>query len=109
MRIGAREAGAAVIPAHAATFYAAEPSILYNLRYGNFEAPHAAVIDAARRTGVDVFVAKLPQGYDTELGSAGVGLSTGQKQRIALVQRAGRILELRAGRLSEADRGLLHV
>jgi hippurate hydrolase len=27
MRIGAREAGAAVIPAHAATFYAAEPSI----------------------------------------------------------------------------------
>lgn len=134
-------------------------SILYNLRYGNFETPHAAVIDAARRTGVDVFVAKLPQGYDTELGSAGVGLSTGQKQRIALtrvmlgdplilvldeatsnldasaagsmhaliddyfahrtrlvithapklVQRAGRILELRAGRLSEADRGLLHV
>ncbi len=61
-------------------------SILYNLRYGNFDASRAAVLDVSQRAGVDAFVATLPQGYDTELGSGGIGLSTGQRQRIAVAR-----------------------
>ena len=59
-------------------------SLSYNLRYGHFEASEAEVREAARRAGVDSFVEVLPQGYDTEIGSGGVGLSTGQLQRIAI-------------------------
>jgi ATP-binding cassette, subfamily B, bacterial len=61
-------------------------SLLYNLRYGNFEASVEAVRAAARRAGVDDFVAQLRQGYDTEVGSGGAGLSTGQRQRLAIAR-----------------------
>ncbi len=61
-------------------------SVLENLRYGSFSAPEAAVLRAARSAGVDDFVAALPAGYATLLGSAGQGLSTGERQRIAIVR-----------------------
>ena len=61
-------------------------SIAYNLRYGNFDAPESAVLAAARRAGVDRFVMRLAHGYDTLLGSGGAGLSTGQRQRIAIAR-----------------------
>lgn len=61
-------------------------SVLYNLRYGHFDASDAAVRDAAARAGVDAFVSMLPQGFETEIGSGGVGLSTGQLQRIAIAR-----------------------
>ncbi|MGH8320037.1 MAG: ABC transporter ATP-binding protein [Steroidobacteraceae bacterium] len=58
-------------------------TIIENLRYGNFDVPVARVLEAARHTGVERFVAALPQEYATELGARGAGLSTGQRQRIA--------------------------
>jgi ATP-binding cassette subfamily B protein len=61
-------------------------SLLYNLRYGNFEASEEAVHAAARRVGVDTFVAQLREGYDTEVGSGGAGLSMGQRQRLAIAR-----------------------
>ena len=61
-------------------------SLLYNLRYGNFSASVEAVHTAARRAGVEAFVAQLQQGYDTEVGSGGAGLSTGQRQRLAIAR-----------------------
>jgi len=61
-------------------------SIVENLRYGNFEASEERVLQAARETGVDSFVSELPAGYATELGSRGMGLSTGQRQRIAVAR-----------------------
>ncbi|WP_125777570.1 thiol reductant ABC exporter subunit CydD [Antribacter gilvus] len=39
---------------------------------------------AARRTGLDTVVADLPLGWDTVVGLGGVGLSVGQRQRVAL-------------------------
>lgn len=42
--------------------------------------------DAARATGFDTVVADLPQGWDTFIGHGGVGLSVGQRQRLALTR-----------------------
>jgi ATP-binding cassette subfamily B protein len=63
-------------------------SILDNLRYGHPEVDAASAIDAARRALVDEFVSELPQGYDTQVGERGSGLSTGQRQRIAIARAA---------------------
>lgn len=40
--------------------------------------------EAARRTGLDAVVRDLPHGWDTVVGLGGVGLSVGQRQRVAL-------------------------
>jgi ATP-binding cassette subfamily C protein CydD len=44
----------------------------------------AATARAMRLTGLDAVVAALPDGLDTVLGQGGVGLSVGQRQRVAL-------------------------
>jgi ATP-binding cassette, subfamily B, bacterial len=45
------------------------------------------LMEAARISRIDSFVESLPMGYETRIGSGGVGLSAGQKQRI-LIARA---------------------
>lgn len=46
----------------------------------------AKVIAAAKAASVHDLIVGLPNGYDTVLGGAGLGLSAGQKQRIALAR-----------------------
>lgn len=54
---------------------------------GNAAGPvPAELVEAARATGFDEVVAGLPQGWDTLVGSGGVGLSVGQRQRLALTR-----------------------
>jgi len=43
-----------------------------------------ALLEAARLTGLDAVVAGLPHGWSTAVGHGGVGLSVGQRQRVAL-------------------------
>ena len=45
-----------------------------------------ALVEAARATGFDEVVRRLPQGWRTMVGSGGVGLSVGQRQRLALTR-----------------------
>lgn len=45
-----------------------------------------AVIQAARAAGAHEMLVALPQGYETELGNQGAGLSEGQKRRIGLAR-----------------------
>jgi subfamily B ATP-binding cassette protein MsbA len=57
-----------------------------NIAAGRPEATHAEVEDAARAAAAHDFIAALPQGYATVLGSGGSRLSGGQRQRIALAR-----------------------
>ena len=72
-------------------------SILENIRYGNRNATEAQVERAARVAGAHDFIAALPEGYRTNLGTVTSKLSVGQKQRIAIARgllRDARILIL---------------
>ncbi|MCL2647147.1 MAG: ABC transporter ATP-binding protein/permease [Phycisphaerales bacterium] len=61
-------------------------TIYNNIAYGSRHATREQVMDAARRTFVDEFVATFPEGYETRVGEHGVRLSGGQKQRIAIAR-----------------------
>ena len=62
-------------------------SIGDNIRYGKPDATQADVEQVARTAGIHDFIAALPEGYDTKLGSAAASkLSVGQKQRISIAR-----------------------
>lgn len=49
-------------------------------------ASEEALEEAARSTGFDRVVASFPRGWDTPVGQGGLGLSVGQRQRLALTR-----------------------
>ena len=55
-----------------------------NLRYGDPEAPMAAVESAARQARLEGDIKGFPDGYQTLVGERGITLSGGQRQRTAL-------------------------
>ena len=63
-------------------------SVMENIRYGRLDATDDDCIAAARLSGADDFIRRLPQGYDTELSGNGANLSQGQRQLIAIARAA---------------------
>ncbi|MFA5204188.1 MAG: ABC transporter ATP-binding protein [Lentisphaeria bacterium] len=61
-------------------------SIADNLRYARPGATRADLEAAARVAEIHDFIMSLPDGYDTVIGSEGIQLSTGQKQRITIAR-----------------------
>jgi len=61
-------------------------SLRENIAYARPDASDADVIAAARRARAFDFIARLPQGLDTEVGERGVKLSGGERQRVALAR-----------------------
>jgi len=61
-------------------------SLMENMRYGKRDATDEEVIEAAKLAHCDVFVNKLPEGYDTFVGERGIKLSGGERQRIAIAR-----------------------
>lgn len=61
-------------------------TILDNLRTGAPQASDAELKAAAQQLGVDDLIERLPQGYDTQVGALGAGLSHGQRQIVCLVR-----------------------
>ncbi|MBS0419744.1 MAG: ABC transporter ATP-binding protein [Proteobacteria bacterium] len=61
-------------------------TLLENVRFGSFDATESSVADAARRAGLDEVSGVLPAGLNTQLGTGGLGLSAGQRQRVAIAR-----------------------
>ena len=59
-----------------------------NIAFGRPGATEAEVRAAAAAVGVDEFVERLPDGYDTDVGERGGRLSAGQRQLIAFARAA---------------------
>ena len=57
-----------------------------NIKYGNPDATHEAVVAAAVAANADGFINEFPDGYNTPVGEGGGLLSGGQKQRIAIAR-----------------------
>ena len=61
-------------------------SILENIRYGKPEASMEEVESAARTVGIDGFIQRLPDGYETAVMERGGRLSVGQRQLICFAR-----------------------
>lgn len=61
-------------------------SIADNIRVGKKDATDEEVINAAKSSAADEFIRKLPDGYNTVVGSNGSKLSGGERQRITIAR-----------------------
>jgi len=61
-------------------------SITENITLGHSEIPDEKVVEVCEMIGVHKLIASFPDGYDTILQERGLGLSTGQRQNIALAR-----------------------
>lgn len=57
-----------------------------NIALANTSMSRAQVMTAARLSGADDFISRLPNGYDTIIEERGANLSGGQRQRIAIAR-----------------------
>ena len=61
-------------------------SIAENIAYAAPGASREQIVAAAHAANAHEFIARLPRGYDTQVGERGAQLSGGQRQRIALAR-----------------------
>jgi ATP-binding cassette subfamily B protein len=73
----------AIVPQDVTIFAA---SIHDNIAFGRPDATREDVRAAAIAAQADEFIARLDEGYDTEVGERGITLSGGQRQRIAIAR-----------------------
>ncbi|MBC7889686.1 MAG: peptidase domain-containing ABC transporter [Ferruginibacter sp.] len=72
-----------VVPQHIDLFAG---SIIENIAIGDLEPDMQRVLNISQRLGINEFVEKLPNTYNTYLSEQGVNLSGGQRQRIAIAR-----------------------
>ncbi len=63
-------------------------TVMDNIRYGKLDATDEECIEAAKLSGADSFITRLPDGYNTMLTGNGSNLSQGQRQLIAIARAA---------------------
>jgi len=61
-------------------------TLYYNIAYGNTDASQDDVKKAVHTAHLDLFIASLPDGYNTLVGERGLKLSGGEKQRVAIAR-----------------------
>jgi len=63
-------------------------TVMENIRYGRLDATDEECIEAAKLSGADDFIIRLPEGYNTKLTNNGANLSQGQRQLISIARAA---------------------
>jgi ATP-binding cassette subfamily B protein len=63
-------------------------SVMENIRFGRPDATDEEVFAAAELAHADIFIERLPEGFETVLGERGSGLSQGQRQLISIARAA---------------------
>lgn len=63
-----------------------DDTVRANIAYGRPDTRDSEVEAAARAANAHDFIARLPRGYETEVGEMGVQLSGGQRQRVAIAR-----------------------
>lgn len=66
--------------------YLFDDTLEANVRVGNPDASRADIEEAARLSGVDEIVARLPLGWKTRVGEGGRALSGGERQRVSIAR-----------------------
>lgn len=66
--------------------YLFHDSIENNIKFGNPNATHGQVVEAAKRAQCHDFIMALPDGYNTMVGEGGSTLSGGEKQRVSIAR-----------------------
>ncbi len=61
-------------------------SIRDNIAFGRPDADEEEIVAAAHAVGANVFVDRLPAGFETEVGERGAALSAGQRQLVAFAR-----------------------
>lgn len=88
-------------------------TILYNIRYGRWDATDEEIEAAAKKARAHDFIADFPDGYKTKVGPNGFRLSGGQRQRIALARAFLRdaeilVLDEATSQIDAASEELIH-
>ena len=66
--------------------YLFNDTIYNNIAFGNQDATKEDVIEASKKAKCYDFITKLPEGFDTKIGEAGLNLSGGERQRISIAR-----------------------
>ena len=66
--------------------YLFDGTVAENLAYGRPDSTHAQIVAAAKAALAHDFITRLPDGYDTRIGTRGHGLSGGERQRLSIAR-----------------------
>ncbi len=63
-------------------------TIRENIAFSSLQADNASIEAAAKLAGIDIFIKRMPQGYDTKINSTDTALSQGQCQLLSIARAA---------------------
>jgi ABC-type multidrug transport system fused ATPase/permease subunit len=63
-----------------------QATVFENIRYGNESATDQQIAELCKKLGIDDFIRRLPQGYNTQVNESATNLSMGQKQMICFAR-----------------------
>lgn len=66
--------------------YVFNDTIAHNIAIGVDTIDQARLIEASRMANIYDFIQSLPLGFNTKIGNEGIGMSTGQKQRLFIAR-----------------------
>jgi ATP-binding cassette, subfamily B, bacterial MsbA len=81
--LGSLRAAIAVVSQEVVLF---DDTVRANIAFGRPGASEAEIVEAAKAAAAHDFIMRLPEGYDTVVGTGGGRLSGGERQRVSLAR-----------------------